>query len=193
MDTYVHVAAGAALGHLTMELLESRFSNSALHGEAIFMDGSRGLRRLGVLALAVAASGIASHVILDALPHGDYLVRHGLFLPDSLWPVREFLACVGVFALLARLNTGLKRWLVLWAGLWGAIPDIESLLIALDMMDKQHALLPTTNGTIPHGRNSGWLSAATEGSLLILSLWWHWQHRTLRQPLQRGRDQMPVA
>jgi hypothetical protein len=112
-------------------------------------------------------AALASHLLTDALPHGDYLVRHGFLIPNRYWPAREFIASLVVFAWIASWVRGRYRWLALFFGLMGGLPALESLLIGIQVLEKNKALFPTHNGLIPHGKNIGVTSMLLEfGSLL---------------------------
>jgi hypothetical protein len=194
MDTYVHLLAGATVGSLVAEAIDAKVFGGCVLAKN--ETGSDGPSPWPLLSLGAAGmiSGIATHVFMDGLPHTDLLVHHGLIIPDRLWPLREFIACVASMVALVGLTSGRRRLITLAAGFGGALPDVESLLIGIDLMDKASALSPTHNGTIPHGKDIGWPSALIEyGSVLLsIGLLWlkSWRGKRL---LQKGHDRAPVT
>ncbi|MBI5963626.1 MAG: hypothetical protein HY863_09150 [Chloroflexi bacterium] len=166
MDTFVHIAVGAAVGSGVYEIIVSRNFPSLENAETANNKINIPAATSGILA------GIASHLVTDAVPHGDYLVNHGLLLPNKYWPLREFIASLLIFGLIAVTTRGQLRWVALIAGLMGGLPDIESLLIGIRLIEKKQALFPTHNGLIPHGKNLGLKSLLVEYGSLLTSLGW---------------------
>lgn len=205
MDTYVHMAAGAALGALLTRAFKPprpepcRPANQPPARSAPTARRGPALKSI-VLPPAYLAAGILSHAVMDALPHGDYLTHQGLLIPNALWPVREFLACLvtlGVIAGLTRHNPRAARLLVMTCAVGAALPDLESLLIGIGILDKRAAWLPTHNGAFPHGQELPWISALLELGLApaaMIVLWragrW-WQSTAVQDP-QVGAPPRPA-
>lgn len=91
---------------------------------------------------AGAVAGIASHAVLDAIPHYDH--------PD--WRL-ELLG--GVLSLGLLLLMPFATWPAVIGGLLGMAPDLENLFQKLGKMKRSQFIFPTHTGLIPHGRNLG--------------------------------------
>ncbi|NLJ60066.1 MAG: hypothetical protein GX338_03855 [Firmicutes bacterium] len=95
---------------------------------------------------AACALGLASHIVLDAIPHSDYSrIVHG---------VLDFAAVVAIACISIRAGAGRCA---LFGGLAAAIPDLEVAVAYLRMERdrspcKHEFLFPSHNGLIRHGR-----------------------------------------
>ncbi len=87
-------------------------------------------------------SGVASHILADALPHSD------------LKPSAEIPTMLGALALIAKLKGINSKE---FAGALGAIaPDIEHGLLLLGMIEREQEFFPThINEGKLHGPDSG--------------------------------------
>lgn len=85
--------------------------------------------------------GMASHVLLDVLPHND----------DSKW-----LQAISLAAALWTTNQiyekSQKDPKVLWGVAGGLLPDLEHLLAQKGLISRKQKIFPTHNGTIPQGK-----------------------------------------
>ncbi len=124
MCLFTHFAAGALVGGLVGEPL------------------------LGSLA------GIASHAVLDMIPHYDH--------PD--WRL-ELLGGVGALVLLLILPFGTKA--AVWGGLGGVLPDLENLFQKLGLYSRRRFIFPSHNGLLPHGRRLSAGSLRWQGALFV--------------------------
>ncbi len=84
-------------------------------------------------------AGLASHVVLDVLPHYDF--------PD--WRV-EIAGGAATLVLLVLLPFGSLAALL--GGLAGMLPDLENLLQKLGKLERRHFVFPSHTGLVPHGR-----------------------------------------
>jgi hypothetical protein len=109
------------------------------------------------VASAVLA-GVASHAVLDALPHADYgsLVMHGV---DALAGTA---LCRSLWHRCARQ----LRVRALAGALAAVLPDIESTLLVLGKMSNERLRFPSHSGLIPHGRGSASETLVLYGLLL---------------------------
>lgn len=194
MDTYVHLLAGATVGSLVAEAIDAKVFRGCVLDENDTGPDCPSHWVLLSLCAAGMISGIATHVVMDGLPHTDLLVNHGLIIPDRLWPLREFIACVASVVALVGLTSGRRRLIALAAGLGGALLDVESLMMGIGLMDKASALSPTHNGTIPHGKDIGWPSALVEYGSVLLSIGLFWLKSGWgKRLLQKGHDRAPIT
>ncbi len=86
-----------------------------------------------------SVAGLASHAVLDALPHYDH--------PD--WRVE---LAGGVAALLLLLMLPFWTWPAVLGGIMGMVPDLENLFQKLGRLRRERFIYPTHTGLIPHGR-----------------------------------------
>jgi hypothetical protein len=109
-----------------------------------------------------AATGLASHAVLDVIPHYDH--------PD--WRVE---LAGGVFSLLLLLLMPFSTWPAVVGGLFGMAPDLENLFQKIGKMQRSQFIFPTHTGLLKHGRNLGprslgWQAAIFVGCFLLLGL-----------------------
>ncbi|PID81592.1 hypothetical protein CSB20_02260, partial [bacterium DOLZORAL124_64_63] len=109
-----------------------------------------------------AAAGVASHAVLDAIPHYDH--------PD--WRLE---LAGGVLSLLLLLVMPFVTLPAVIGGICGMVPDLENLFQKLGMMRRDQFLFPSHTGLIPHGRalgprSIGWQVAVFMGCFLLLGL-----------------------
>lgn len=102
------------------------------------------------------ALGLASHVLLDSIPHYDYDVTTQIIL------------IVGACALVKQQydNTGDIR--IVYGAIGGLLPDIEHVFRKLGIQNDKY--FPSHNGTVPHGKAKDlwqglWLEAGAVGIL----------------------------
>jgi hypothetical protein len=124
MFTLTHLAVGGALGGWTG------------HGGTAF------------------AVGVASHAVLDVVPHYD---------------IRDVRVDVGllVAAVAALWVLGYGPTPVFWGAAGGVLPDLEILLWRLGVLDKRRWVFPSHNGRIPHGREVGRRGLVVQGLLIL--------------------------
>ncbi len=109
-----------------------------------------------------ALAGIASHAVLDMIPHYDH--------PD--WRL-ELLGGIGALILLLALPFGSTA--AAMGGLGGMLPDLENLFQKLGWYPRRYFIFPTHNGILPHGRrlergSLRWQLAIFSGCFLVLGL-----------------------
>lgn len=190
MDTYAHLVMGAAVGGIVAKAVDRGLFEGHILTQPDNEFSTSQAAKLSALALVGILSGLTTHIIADGLPHGDYLVNHGLIIPNRLWPLRELFACIAAAIYIAAVTRDRYRLVALAAGFFGALPDLESLLIGTGLLSQADALLPTHNGTIPHGKNLGWISAVIELGAVALSIGliaWSGQHIH-----QNVREHVPI-
>ncbi len=112
--------------------------------------------------VAGVAAGIASHAVLDMIPHYDH--------PD--WRL-ELLGGAGTLVLLLLLPFGSLAAVL--GGLGGMLPDLENLFQKLGWYSRRRFIFPTHNGILPHGRrlargSLSWQVALAAASFLLLGL-----------------------
>ncbi len=112
---------------------------------------------VGVPALAFAA-GIASHALLDVVPHYD--------LHD--WRIDVALT-VGVSVALIWLSGGEAA--TTWGLIGGALPDLENLFYKLGVLPGSKRVFPTHDGFLPHGRALGLPHAAWQLAIGACAFW----------------------
>lgn len=170
MDAYVHIAVGAAIGVLTKSTANLVFP--AIDEEcdqSVLCKLTRSIEWATVYGMGFTG-GVISHVLLDMLPHGDYLAHYGLLLPNSLWLLREFLAALFILVLIMTGLRGRIGLVALVAGIGGALPDLDNLAIGMGWIERSQALSPSHSGVWPHGQNIGAPSFVFEIGMLLLSL-----------------------
>ncbi|MBU8870082.1 MAG: hypothetical protein KOO60_04295 [Gemmatimonadales bacterium] len=84
-------------------------------------------------------AGVASHALLDAIPHYDH--------PD--WRL-EFAG--GLLSLVALLLMPFVSLPAVLGGIFGMVPDLENLFHKLGKMRRDQFIFPSHTGLIPHGR-----------------------------------------
>ncbi|MCP4573122.1 MAG: hypothetical protein GY838_12265 [bacterium] len=109
-----------------------------------------------------AVAGLASHAVLDAIPHYDH--------PD--WRL-ELAGGVASLILLLLLPFGGAAAMV--GGICGMVPDLENLFQKLGWMGRNRFLFPSHTGLVPHGRELGprtlvWQAAIFVGCFALLGL-----------------------
>ncbi|MCP4517100.1 MAG: hypothetical protein GY824_17970, partial [Delftia sp.] len=109
-----------------------------------------------------AGAGLASHAVLDAIPHYDH--------PD--WRLE---LGGGVLMLLILLTLPCASAAAVVGGLGGILPDLENLLQKLGRMKRSAFVFPSHTGLIPHGRelsrrHLGWQVALAAGCFVALCL-----------------------
>lgn len=112
---------------------------------------------------AAAAAGLASHALLDLVPHADYrTTRAG---------VVDFAAGL-LLALVAGRHAGASA---LVGALAGMLPDVEVALSHLGWNPLRRNVFPTHNGLLPHAQAAPPLGAATQLLLGGAAAWalWH--------------------
>ncbi len=91
---------------------------------------------------AGAAAGMASHAVLDAIPHYDH--------PD--WRLE---LAAGVISLILLLLMPFATLAAVVGGIFGMVPDLENLFQKLGKMRRDQFIFPSHTGLIPHGRTLG--------------------------------------
>ncbi|MEN8006437.1 MAG: C25 family cysteine peptidase [Candidatus Krumholzibacteriota bacterium] len=109
-----------------------------------------------------AAAGLASHAVLDVVPHYDH--------PD--WRLE---LGGGLASLVILLLMPFSSWPAVVGGVFGMIPDLENLFQKLGRMGRDRFLFPTHTGLLPHGRELGpktlvWQVAIFVGCFVVLSV-----------------------
>ncbi len=132
MCLFTHFAAGALAGGLT-----------------------------GNVGLGVGA-GLASHALLDAIPHYDH--------PD--WRLE---LAGGVISLILLMGMPFSTFPAVVGGIFGMVPDLENLFQKLGKMSRKQFIFPSHTGLIPHGRTLGprnlyWQGAIFVSCFLLLAL-----------------------
>jgi len=94
----------------------------------------------GVMAGALA--GLASHAVLDAIPHYDH--------PD--WRVE---LSGGIASLILLLLMPFASGPAVVGGLMGMVPDLENLFQKLGWIGRHRFVFPSHTGLVPHGRELG--------------------------------------
>jgi len=111
---------------------------------------------------AGAVAGLASHAVLDVIPHYDH--------PD--WRLE---LAGGVLSLILLLLMPFASWPAVIGGLFGMAPDLENLFQKLGRMSRKSFIFPTHTGLLPHGRELGprtlgWQVAIFVGCFVLLGL-----------------------
>ncbi len=104
-----------------------------------------------------AVAGIASHALLDMIPHYDH--------PD--WRVE---ISGGAMSLLLLLALPVAGWPAVLGGVGGMLPDLENLFEKLGWYSRRRFIFPTHNGWLPHGRRLGPASLKWQLALFVACL-----------------------
>ncbi len=89
--------------------------------------------------------GLASHVVLDVIPHYDFeSVKLEIFL--------------GVLVLLILVVTRSYSLTICLGGAFAVLPDLENLLWKTGKLREDQKIFPGHTGIIPHGRKTGRMS-----------------------------------
>jgi hypothetical protein len=109
-----------------------------------------------------AAAGLASHAVLDVIPHYDH--------PD--WRLE---LGGGLLSLVFLLLMPFFSWPAVVGGVFGMVPDLENLFQKLGRMRRDQFLFPTHTGLLPHGRELGpktlvWQAVIFAGCFVLLGL-----------------------
>jgi len=102
-----------------------------------------------------AVAGLASHAVLDAIPHYDH--------PD--W---RFELAGGMGSLVLLLLLPFASLPAVLGGVFGMLPDLENLLQKLGKMRREQFIYPSHTGLIPHGRALGPRTLAWQVALFLV-------------------------
>lgn len=122
----------------------------------------------GAPAWAVVAAALLLHVLLDMVPHWDYVYTGR----RAVWAAADVGAAVAAFLWAATL--GDASWAVLLAGAVSALPDLD-VLNALWPGERGVRLFPSHWSGFPHGSAAPIPGTIIQGvlagvSLLVISL-----------------------
>lgn len=194
MDAYVHVAVGAAIGVLTKNTAKRVFPDLDRDGDRTFSGKLAHALELGTAYGAGFAGAVLSHVFMDMLPHGDYLAHYGVFLPDSLWLVRELLAVLFVLFMAMVMLRGRSRLAAFVSGVGGALLDLDNMAISLGWIERAQALSPSHSGVWPHGQDIGEISFVCEMGFFLLAMGGlaliSWRERPRAVPVRQTRPRV---
>ncbi len=93
-------------------------------------------------AFTASLLGLASHVVLDAIPHYDF---------ESV--TLEILLGVVILAILIAVDRCTLT--ICLGGLFGVIPDLENLFWKLGVIRDDQKVFPSHSGIVPHGAQVG--------------------------------------
>ena len=102
-----------------------------------------------------AAAGLASHAVLDMIPHWDH--------PD--W---RFELAAGLASLALLLLTPFATAPAIVGGIMGMVPDLENLFQKLGWMGRGRFVFPTHTGLLPHGRSLGPRSVVWQVAIFVV-------------------------
>lgn len=102
------------------------------------------------------AAGVASHAVLDAIPHYDH--------PD--WRLELGGGLLSLALLLVLPFASLPAVL---GGLGGMLPDLENLFQKLGKMRRDQFIFPSHTGLVPHGRPLGPRSLVWQAAIFLAS------------------------
>lgn len=104
-------------------------------------------------------AGLASHAVLDAIPHKDY-GRLG-------WGVADFILGMGLgLAILARGPQNLG-----WGAFGGGLPDLEVALAYFGLLPAGRQYFLSHSGITPHGRAASPWGVLTQVAIAGAALW----------------------
>ncbi|MBK7770188.1 MAG: hypothetical protein IPI48_06565 [bacterium] len=101
-----------------------------------------------------AVAGVASHAVLDVLPHYDH--------PD--WRLE---LGGGIAALALLLAMPFASWAAVIGGIAGMLPDLENLFQKLGKMRRDQFVYPTHTGLLKHGRPLGPRNLAVQAAIFV--------------------------
>ena len=107
--------------------------------------------------VAGVVTGLASHALLDAIPHYDH--------PD--WRLE---LAGGVLSLVVLLLMPFATLPAVLGGLAGMLPDLENLFQKLGKMRRDQFVFPSHTGLIPHGRTLGPRSIVWQVAIFVFLL-----------------------
>jgi len=110
--------------------------------------------------------GLASHVVLDLIPHYEF---------TKIW----LEACAIALLFGAMLALGLGATPVFWGALGGVLPDVENFLWRMGLIRGRDKCFPGHNERLsrwlPHGRSLGvrhaWWQVAIAAAAVLVVLW----------------------
>lgn len=152
MNASAHMAAGTVVAMTSLHLTRSTARRVAL----------------------AAGTGLLSHVLLDSIPHSDYV-----FLPRDSFLVVSIVEAMIITAILApivrpRLMTG-WRWPLVVGVIAAGLPDMKVLLARLLPTERAAAIAQFTDGIHDHFHapppSSPYIGLAIEVSCTIAMLW----------------------
>jgi hypothetical protein len=119
---------------------------------------------------AALVAGVVSHGVLDAMPHRDYryLAAH----------ISDGAVGIGLTGLLWRRCASERRRYGLAGAIAAILPDVENVLVLLDMMDREGVRFPSHSGLIRHGRANA-LQTLLIYTIVVAACW-----ATVRRPRQ---------
>lgn len=100
-------------------------------------------------------AGLASHAVLDAIPHYDH--------PD--WRLE---LAGGLLSLVLLLLLPFASLAAVLGGLGGMLPDLENLFQKLGKMRRDQFIFPSHTGLIPHGRPLGPRSLVWQVAIFVV-------------------------
>lgn len=116
---------------------------------------------IGALAPSAAsgfAAGVASHAVLDAVPHREYVTWTANALETGA-------AILLTAAMTTRLPKGARLKAVAGA-VGGILPDVETVAYQAGFMPAERKVFPTHTGRIRHG-HGGWMWTAALSVLAV--------------------------
>jgi hypothetical protein len=117
----------------------------------------------GAPVWAVVAAALLLHVVLDMVPHWDYVYTER----RAIWALADVGASVAVLLWAATL--GDASWAVLLAGAVSALPDLD-VLNALWPGERRIRLFPSHWSGFPHGSAAPVPGTVVQGAIAVLSV-----------------------
>lgn len=86
----------------------------------------------------LASAAVASHIVLDWIPHWDYPAR-------PVWGIVDLVIAVGLVALFCKPDR-----LAWWGAFWAVVPDLDVVLSFYQVVPRN--VFPSHMGGFPHGQ-----------------------------------------
>jgi hypothetical protein len=114
---------------------------------------------------AAFAGGIASHAVLDAMPHSDQMS----------WSANaiDVAAAAALAAVLAARLPKERRVRALLGAIGGMLPDAETVACRAGLLPAESKVFPTHSGVIRHGRGGTawnvalWIASVVAATLVV--------------------------
>jgi hypothetical protein len=122
------------------------------------------------------AGGIASHAVLDAVPHRDYVSWSANAIDTAV--------AVALAAVLAGRLPKERRVRAFLGAIGGVLPDMETVAFKAGLLPAERRVFPSHSGLIRHGRAGAvWTAALSIASVVAAGL----AVRAVRSGAREGR------
>lgn len=110
-------------------------------------------------------AGLASHLVLDIVPHHDPESDAGYVIDTLLGS-----SALAALCLLRITRRQVELGPAIWGAVGAALPDVELAVKLLKDLDSEQLVFPTHNGTVPHLQTALMPSLLAEAALVPITL-----------------------